>query len=352
MGLQRGFFDVDERLARLSGMGDPLERLAEAVDFEVFRPILDGAVACERKGPGGRPRFDVVVMFKMLVLEQVEGLSDDRTEFLANDRLSFQRFLGLGLGDKVPDAKTIWAFRETLALAGAAEEAFLLFTALLEEAGVITRRGSIVDATFVDAPRQRNTRAENETIKAGGIPDGWDAPDPKSRHKRAQKDVDGRWAKKGGETHYGYKDHVKADRDTKLVVAHQVTAASVHDSKEFVALVDTGDQQVWADSAYLGEDLHARVRAKAGPAVILHVNEKGYRGHPLTETQKTMNTERSRVRVRVEHVFGHMTSSMGGITVRCVTLTRAATACALRCLAYNMRRYEYLTRATRATALA
>jgi IS5 family transposase len=203
----------------------------------------------------------------------------------------------------------------------------------------------------VDAPRQRNTRGENETIKAGGTPEGWDAPDPVSRHRRSQKDVDARWAKKGDETHYGYKDHVKADRDTKLVVAHEVTPASTHDSQAFISLVDNRDHQIWADSAYQGGELHDQVRARAAHNVVLHVNEKGSRGHPLSDDQKTANKERSRVRVRVEHVFGHMTSSMAGISVRCVTLRRAATACALKCLVYNMRRYEYLTRAARARTL-
>lgn len=111
---QRGFFDVDERLAALSAAGDPLERLSAVVDFELFRPVLDAALARSDRSRGGRPPYDAVLMFKVLVLQALYSLLDDACEFQIRDRLSFMRFLGLGLGDRVPDAKTIWLFRERL----------------------------------------------------------------------------------------------------------------------------------------------------------------------------------------------------------------------------------------------
>ena len=342
MGRQRGFFDEDDRLTVLSRMGDPLERAAAVVDFEGFRPALDLAFAREAKGPGGRPRFDAVMMFKILLLQQWYGISDDQAEYQINDRLSFQRFLGLGLADKVPDAKTIWLFRETLAQAGVLDEAFDWFTAQLDREGLVTRRGSIVDATFVDAPRQRNTRGENEDIKAGRMPQGWDADEPAARHRLSQKDLDARWTIKNTERHYGYKDHVKVDQDSKLVTAHTVTDASVHDSKALVGLVDESDQVLYADSAYVGEKLHEQVWEQ-NPSLLLRVCEKGYRNTPLTECQKTANIAKSTVRVRVEHVFADMTS-MGGIVVRSVGVVRARAGCALRDLAYNIRRYETIIR--------
>jgi transposase, IS5 family len=114
MGQQPGFFDVEERLKRLSDLGDQLEAFARAVDYEQFRPTLDAALAYADGAKGGRPPLDPVMMFKVLVIQATNGLSDERAEYLINDRLSFMRFLGLSLGDRVPDTRTIWLFRERL----------------------------------------------------------------------------------------------------------------------------------------------------------------------------------------------------------------------------------------------
>jgi IS5 family transposase len=154
-------------------------------------------------------------------------MADDKTEYQINDRLSFQRFLGLSLGSKVPDAKTIWVFRESLGKSGAEKTLFSLFAEQMERKGIITRNGSIVDASFVEAPRQRNNREENERIKSGEIPEEW----KESPHKLRQKDTDARWTKKNDEKHYGYKNHVKVDKTSKLIVTYSVTDASVHDSQ-------------------------------------------------------------------------------------------------------------------------
>jgi IS5 family transposase len=138
---QPGFFDVDERLAALSAAGDPLERLSTVVDFELFRPVLDAALARSDRRRGGRPPYDAVLMFKVLVLQALYGLSDDAVEFQIRDRLSFMRFLGLGLGDRVPDAKTIWLFREQIVRAGAMETLFTRFDEALHGAGYLAMAG-------------------------------------------------------------------------------------------------------------------------------------------------------------------------------------------------------------------
>ena len=130
MAGQPGFFDGDERLKALSAAGDPLERLAAVIDFEVFRGDLERALACSDRSKGGRPPYDAVLMFKVLVLQTLYTLSDDQTEYQLKDRLSFMRFIGLALHDPVPDAKTIWLYREQLARAGAVERLFARFDAL------------------------------------------------------------------------------------------------------------------------------------------------------------------------------------------------------------------------------
>ena len=340
----------DRRLARLSEMGDPLEKVARAVNWEIFRPILNKGYHKEERGLGGRPAWDYVLMYKILLMQAWYNIADDNTEYMINDRLSFQRFLGLSLGDKVPDAKTIWLFRDHLSKVGADKELFEMFTAEMEKEGVITHKGSIVDASFVDVPRQRNTRVENEDIKADETPEEWKKPE--NAHKLAQKDTDARWTKKNNETHYGYKDHVKVDADSKMIVESEVTNAAVHDSQEIVELCNEEDEVIHADSAYVGEKIGDELKEKCGKEVELQINEKGYRNHPLTDEQKATNREKSRVRVRVEHVFGYMTNSMGGMTIRCIGLVRARCAITIKNLAYNLSRYTYLLTAKKVSRIA
>ena len=191
-------------------------------------------------------------------MQRLYNLSDDQTEFQINDRITFMRFLSLGLSDKVPDAKTIWLFKDTLSKTDAMEKLFSMFYQQLENAGVVTHKGTIIDATFVDAPRQRNKREENKQIKNGDIP-------------------------------------------------------------------------VYADSAYVGKPLPEHVENC--------IHEKGFRGKPLTETQKKNNYQKSKIRCRIEHVFGFMTMSMHGLTVRTIGIQRASFNIGLTNLVYNICRF-------------
>jgi len=189
---QAGFWDIDERYVRLSEAGDPLEKLNALVPWEVFRKPLAKALKRSNGAKGGRPPYDPVMMFRIMVLQALYGLSDDQAEFQIQDRLSFMRFLGLGLGDRVPDAKTIWLFREHLTQAKAIENLFARFDKHLTKAGYLAMGGQIVDATIVAAPKQRNTDAEKADIKAGKVPDAWKEKPAKLR----QKDRDARWTVK------------------------------------------------------------------------------------------------------------------------------------------------------------
>lgn len=339
--MQIGFFDEEKRLDKLSELGDSLEKLNRVIDWEFFRPILNRdmkKMKKERKGPGGRPPYDYVLLFKILVLARLFNLSDDQAEYQINDRMSFMRFLGLGLGDRVPDAKTIWLFRDTLTKANVIEDLFAEFNRLLEKKGIITHKGTIVDATFVDAPRQRNSRKDNQTIKDGETPEDWLADTVKAKHKLAQKDVDARWAVKNKELHYGYKDHAKVDAESKIITDYGVTPASVHDSNVFLGFITNEDINVYADSAY------AHLATKLPEGVTAHICEKGSRGAALTDTQKQSNRMKSKVRCRIEHVFGFMTGSMHGITVRSIGKKRADFNIGLTNLVYNLCRYSILER--------
>lgn len=325
-------FAEDNRLEKLSKLGDHLEKLNASIDWGIFVKPLKDVLQTESKGRGGRPPYDYVLMFKILILQRIYNLSDDQTEYQINDRMSFMRFLGLSISERVPDAKTIWLFREKLVQAECIKSLFELFYQELESKNIVTHEGSIVDATFVEAPRQRNTREENARIKAGEIPEEW------SESKRRQKDTDARWTKKNNQTYYGYKDHAKVDADSKIIVDYSVTSANVHDSQEFTELLTDSDKIIYADSAYVGQEIPENIKAQ--------ICEKGYRGHPLTEEQKQSNRQKSKIRCRIEHVFGYITNSMHAITLRCIGKARAAFNIGLTNLIYNMCRYETIRRLT------
>ena len=341
---QPGFFDIAERTAKLTRMGDPLVGLNNQINWEAFRADLGRVHEKERKSNAGAKTIDVVLMFKVLVLQQLHNLSDERIEYQIRDRLSFMRFLGLQLEDRVPDANTVWLFRERLKELKLVEVLFKRFHEQLAEQGYVARAGQMIDATFVEVPRQRNTREENAQIKTDETPEDWQKPAAKS--KLRQKDVDARWTKKNNENHYGYKNHINADQDNKLVQGYQVTDAAVHDSQVFEDLLDKeadeddNKRAVYADSAYRSREKEDQLAADKIPSQIC---EKGARNHPLTEEQKASNKEKSKVRSRVEHVFGAQ-AQMGGHIVRTIGLLRAKVKIGMMNLVYNMVRLGQLLR--------
>src|SRR5882757_5394050 len=194
---QLSFLDSDKRLAALSKQGDPLEAIARLVPWEEFRAEIEAVVLTadsDKKNSAGRKPIDALVMFRMLVVQSLYNLSDEQAEYQARDRLSFTRFLALGMEDRIPDGTTLWLFREKLAKAGLIETLFERFGQHLEAKGYIARGGQMVDATIVPVPKQRNTREENEAVKAGLTPEDWKPA------KTRQKDKDARWTKKHGKS--------------------------------------------------------------------------------------------------------------------------------------------------------
>lgn len=327
------FFGGAEALAALSRRGDPLQKLERTVDFESFRTELERALSKPAKGPGGAPRWDAVLMFKLLVLQRLYQLSDDQAEYQASDRLSFRRFLGLGLSDLVPDSRTVWLFRETLVQAGTLDRLFAAYRDQLLAAGLITREGSLVDASFVTVPKQRNTREENAHLKKGETPSDW------SREKRAHKDRDARWTRKGLETFFGYKNHVKVDRASKLIVAYKVTPASANDGAQLPELVGPEDRVVHADCAYNRELVREHLK-QTGVRACLQM--KGTRHVQLTPAQRQTNRWHARTRVRVEHVFALIKNSIKGEHLRYIGQKRIAAAVALTNLLHNLLRVGQL----------
>jgi IS5 family transposase len=213
------------------------------------------------------------------------------------------------------------------------------FDGHLKSQGYLAMGGQIIDASIVPVPKQRNSRAENARIKEGETPAGWE----EQPAKRAQKDTDARWTKKHGRSHYGYKNHVNVDRRHKLVRRYQVTAAAVHDSQVVEGILDPDNTAsgVWADSAYRSAEIEAKLAEKG---LKSRIHRKGRRGKPLNEREQQGNKTRSKVRARVEHVFGAQSNDMGGTLMRSIGLVRAKARIGLKNLAYNFRRLTQLER--------
>lgn len=356
-----GFFDFDPRLQRLIDIGDQLEAYAQAVDFEMFRDALDQALDY-RSGPqGGRPPFDSVLMFKILVIQAQNNLSDDRAEFLINDRLSFMRFLGLNLCDKVRDAKTIWAYRERLTQAGAIEGLFARFDEAIRDAGFIAMSGQLVDSTLVSAPKQRNKDEERQAIKDGKSANQiW----PHEPNKARQKDTNARWTLKiGGKTRYredgsplpdiaiptfGYKAHSSIDKRHRFIRRWDVTDAAKHDGKMLrYGLLDKSNtgSNVWADSAYRSKKNEQWLEKHGYFSQIHHKKPKG---KAMPEHIRRGNATKSKHRAPVEHVFAIQKQAMS-LFIPTIGIKRAKTKIGMANIVYNMKRLIHLGGRTAST---
>ena len=339
MGSKRtkGLFDEEFRIAKITSK-DPLSVLSTRVNWEQFRSTLEDAFTDERTSNAGRPPFDRLLMFKILILQEYYGLSDDQMEFQLLDRLSFQNFIGQGLQDIVPDAKTIWLYRNNLTKAGVLDTLFIKLGKQLERHGLIAKKGIMVDASFAKVPIQRNTPEENEQIKTGKTPD-WD------ENKTRQKDVDAKWVKKVGQSHYGYKQHIKADLKSKLITNFVVTPASHHDSTVLDKLITNKDkgQSLYGDSAYYSEEITEYLKKKK---VRPRINKKGYRYKTLTEEDKASNRKLSSNRCRVEHIFAAIKQRSGPL-IRAIGEERVKAKIVLRLIGYNLRRAVFLIKGNR-----
>ena len=346
---QLGFFSLSEHLLRLSDAGDPLEVLCRCVDFEIFRGTLVKGLKYSDGSLGGRPPYDPVLMFKVLILAAQNNVSDEKMEFLIRDRLSWMRFLGLEPGDRMPDANTIRVFRERLGQRKTLKKLFKHFDQALSCAGYAPRGGQIVDATLVSAPRQRMKKEEQQAVKDGHSADDiW----PDAPHKAAQKDVDARWImklKKGENAqqdiaipYYGYKSHIAIDRRYRFIRTCVVTNAARYDGHILPEVItrDNTSSEVWADSAYRSQDNEAFLKENS---LLSRIHRKKPRGKPMPAHISRGNGTRSRARSCVEHVFAEQKHRMA-LSIRTIGIKRAEAKITLANIAYNMKRFVFLER--------
>jgi transposase, IS5 family len=331
-----GFFDVERRHERLEALDDLLVRLDRMIQWEAFRPRLEAVFPAPDPSKGGRPPLDRVMMFKVLILKVLYNLSDEQAEYQITDRMSFMRFLGMQPQHQAPDSTSIWLFGDTLAKAKMMESLFADFHQRLSDAGLVLNTGKIIDASMVHAPVQHNTRAERDQLDQCKRPVGW------SDRTWAQADIEATWTKKHSKSYHGYKNHIKIDAGSKLIDHYVVTSASVADCVMMDQLLDERDegQDLYADKGYASKDARELVTQEA--RMKDRIMHKAARNRPLTAEEDLLNKQYSKVRARVEHVFGSTTKQLGGSAVRCIGLVRTTFQVGLRNLGYNMLRTLHL----------
>ena len=319
-----GLLDQDTRQRKLASLGDPLVVLNRIVPWNMFRERLESAVGKKPDAKrGGRPRYDVVLMFKILVLRELYALSDEQVEFQVADRLSFQHFLGIGIEHAVPDYTAVWRFRERLK-GETMTDLFEILGAYIDVAGFEAKKGQILDASLVAKPRTR---------KPAQVKEGEPALTPQ---QAAHRDPDANWTKKHGRSYFGYKNHVNADAAHGFIRRYAVTPASVHDSQRTQALLDPAQPgPLYGDSAYRSEATAERCRQMG---LKDRTQYKAQCNRPLTNQQKTWNHLRAKVRARVEHVFARIDLFRRHRPLFCTGLARAEVCIGLINLTHNLRR--------------
>jgi len=261
---QRGFFDYEQRLQAID-QKDALRRLDKTINWEAFRKPILKAWQKYRRGAGGRPRFDGVMMFKVLVLQRLYDLSDAQTEYQINDRISFMCFVGADMNERVPDEKTIWRFKEELREAQVLPKLWKIYEQQLVRLGIETGSGKIVDASVVENSRSRHKPpAEGQSSGDGEHePPSAEAEPQQAVARQRQTDHDAQWVKKGNRCLHGYKNTIKVDADSKLIEAYHVETANVHDSKLLKHVLGNQDEgkQIHADKGYAGTRCHQEIEA-------------------------------------------------------------------------------------------
>jgi IS5 family transposase len=337
-----GLFDAEALLAHIAGTDHVLLRLNEIIEWQRFMPIINKAFARKPKGPGGRPNYDRRMMLKIMVIKHLYNIPDGQMEQRLLGDLFYRVFLGLTFADATPDEKTIWHFQNELSEAGVILDLFAAFDEQLQEHGFIAKEGSIVDATIVPVPVQHLTKEEKAALDKGETPESWKEKLGIAR----QRDTEATWTKKRKKTYFGYKNHIKVDRKDKLIRSFEVTPANDHDSQLIGTLIDENDagEEMHGDSAYAGKSIKRLLRKSK---VKNRLHDKAWKNAPLNEYQKKQNKKKSRIRARVEHVFGAFKMKMGDIRVRTIGRIRATFVIGMRNITYNMCRYDFLKRTRR-----
>ena len=334
--IKTSLFSAAEREAKLDQLGDVLAQLTEHVDFGQLAAAIDDAAPRPQRLQGGRPPFPTELMVRVLMIQQLYNLSDEQMEFQLLDRLSFQRFVGLRNSSQIPDAKTIWAFKERLLRAGASDTLFAAANQQLAQQGFIARGGQMIDASLVPAPRQHFTKDEKSVLGENALPAAWRPA------TRRQKDIEATWTKKHGKSYFGYKFSSSVDKRYKFIRKIVVSTASEHDTLHFERVLDLSNTSadVYADKGYVDKGREDKLNSQGWR---LHIQRKAKPGKRLSDCQKRRNTRIAKIRARVEHPFAAL-AQMGGKQLRVIGLARANFQLHCKAACYNLRRLLNLKR--------
>ncbi|AUH49359.1 IS5/IS1182 family transposase [Chromobacterium sp. ATCC 53434] len=334
--IKKDLFAADHHRQKIDHLGDPLVEIEKHINFAALAAEVDRVAPRPVSQQGGRPPFPTETMVRILVLKRLYNLSDEQMEYQLLDRMSYQRFCGLGQAVNIPDRTTIWTFENRIGETGA-RALFDGVSAQLLKQGYIARGGQIIDATLVPAPKQHNSSDEKMLLDQGATPADWKPA------KRRQKDQDASWTKKHGKSYFGYKLSVNVDNKYKLIRKFKTDTASTHDSQHFDNVFDTSNtsRDVYADRGYPSE---ARGAQLAQDRFRNRIQRKGHANKPLSECQQQRNHRIAKVRARVEHVFA-MIDQMGGKLVRTIGQPRANFALTMMATCYNLKRLVFLRKA-------
>lgn len=334
--IKNDLFAADHHRQKIDRLGDPLAVIEQHIDFAALAVAVDRVAPRPISPQGGRPPFPTETMVRILVLKRLYNLSDEQMEYQLLDRMSYQRFCGLGHAVNIPDRTTIWVFENRIGDAGA-QALFDGVTAQLLKQGYIARSGQIVDATLVPAPKQHNNKADKEQLGQGAMPAHWKPA------KRRQKDLDASWTKKHDKSYFGYKLSVNVDNKYKLIRRFVTDTASTHDRQHFDGVFDASNtgRVVYADRGYPSEARETQLKQHG---YRNRIQRKGYANKPLSECQQRRNQRIAKVRARVEHVFAAI-EQMGGKLIRTIGQARAKFAMTMMAASYNLKRLVYLRKA-------
>jgi IS5 family transposase len=334
-------FVAEQRDRKLGAYVADLVKMGELVNFDAVAAAADQACPRPDGKLGGRPPYPTLVMVKVLFVQALYNLSDEQMEHQLLDRRSFQRFCGLLDELNVPDARTLWLFKQRLVQAGTGAQA--IFDAVgqqLQAAGYIARGGQMVDATIVRAPIQHMSQEERDIVNQQAVPKDWG---PK---KTAHKDCDARWTKKHGKSYFGYKLHANVDAKYKLIRRILITPANIDDGQSLSKVLDASNTagQLLADRGYDAQANRDLLRERG---IKDRIARRTKAGKPPSVKLQARNLGINKTRSRVEHVFGQL-HHQGTKLVRAVTLARNELAIALKCAVANAMRWVWLSSHVRA----
>jgi len=300
-----------------------IEKINEIVNWEETLEIVK-VVDRTDKHKGGAPHKDLLVKVKMLFLQYLYNLSDPELEDQVNDRLSFQKFVGVGFTTTIPDYTTIWRFRERLIKEGINDKLYNKIVEYLERRNLIIKQGTIIDATIIESSNRPISDKKREELG--------DKPS-------SQIDTDAHSTAKRGKKYFGYKGHIGADVGSKIIRKRQFTSARPHDSQLIEEVIVGDEMSIFADSAYSSKE---RKREYREQGIYYGILDKGTRRKSLSKSQKKRNKKKSRVRSSVEHVFAYMKEPQNYKKARAKTLERNRFVFDMNCTIYNIMRGSYL----------